>query len=92
MAKNALAEIKTLLDGYVGQRIRLKANGGRKKTVEHVGILEETYPLVFIVKLDETARPVRRVSYSYADIFTEAVELTVLDEKGPQKITVSPAP
>ncbi|MBE3597130.1 MAG: Veg family protein [Hydrogenibacillus sp.] len=90
MAKNALADIKSLLEGYVGRRIRLKANGGRKKTVEHVGILEETYPLVFIVKLDEETRPLRRVSYSYADVLTETVELTVIEADGHKRITYDP--
>jgi len=86
MGKNALTEIKHLLEGYVGQRIRLKANGGRRKTIERSGVLEETYPSVFIVKLDEK-ESFRRVSYSYADILTETVELTVLTGNEPIRIT-----
>ncbi len=80
MGKNALSEIKRTLDGYIGQRIRLKANSGRRKTIERTGILEETYPSVFIVKLDEDQHAFKRVSYSYADILTETVELTVFQE------------
>ncbi|MDQ0418292.1 Uncharacterized protein Veg [Thermoactinomyces sp. DSM 45891] len=77
MGKNALSEIKLTLDSFIGERIRLKANSGRRKTIERTGILEETYPSVFIVKLDEDQHAFERVSYSYADILTESVELKV---------------
>ena len=84
MAKNALAEIKLQLDSYIGSRIRLKANNGRRKIIERTGILEETYPSVFIIKLDEEHHAFKRVSYSYADILTESVELTVFDSNNEQ--------
>jgi uncharacterized protein Veg len=90
MAKNALVEIKNQLENYVGHRIRLKANGGRRKTVERVGVLEETYPSVFIVKLDEQHHAFERVSYSYADILTETVELTIMNDQEQVKITYVP--
>jgi len=79
MTKNALSEIKRCLDAHVGRKIVLKANGGRRKTIERSGILEETYPSVFIVKLDQDQNSFKRVSYSYADILTESVEVTVCD-------------
>jgi uncharacterized protein Veg len=84
MGKNALFEIKCTLDGYIGQKIRLKANSGRRKTIERTGILEETYPSVFIVKLDEDQHAFKRVSYSYADILTESVELTIFNSENEQ--------
>lgn len=87
MARNALFDIKSKLENYVGQRIMLKANGGRRKTVERVGVLEETYPSVFIVKLDEQQHAFKRVSYSYADILTETVELTIVGDTESVKIT-----
>ncbi len=87
MARNALFDIKSKLENYVGQRIMLKANGGRRKTVERVGVLEETYPSVFIVKLDEQQHAFKRVSYSYADILTETVELTIMGDTESVKIT-----
>lgn len=77
MAKNALIDIKRSLDAHLGERILLKANGGRRKTVERTGVLEQTYPSVFIVRLDEERHSFERVSYSYADILTESVMLTV---------------
>ncbi|GAB7387224.1 Veg family protein [Bacillaceae bacterium] len=88
MAKNALAEIKRSLDAHIGEKIMLRANGGRRKMIERTGVLEETYPSVFIVKLDESKHAFERVSYSYADILTETVELIVCRDKEKIKIAV----
>ena len=87
MANNSLNEIKRNLDTYVGEKIMLKANGGRRKTIERSGVLEETYPSVFIVKLDEEQHSFKRVSYSYADILTSSVELTICKDEGQVKIS-----
>ncbi|WP_059105317.1 biofilm formation stimulator Veg [Shouchella shacheensis] len=81
MAKS-LIDIKRALDQNVGKQITIKANGGRRKTLERCGMIEETYPSVFIVKLDETQNAFERVSYSYADVLTETVELLLTGENG----------
>ncbi|GAB6992549.1 biofilm formation stimulator Veg [Paenibacillus pini] len=86
MAKNALLEIKRSLEAHVGQKISLRANGGRRKTVERTGVLEETYPSVFIVKLDQEQQTFKRVSYSYADILTESVEVMICDDNSQTRI------
>ncbi|MBD7986048.1 Veg family protein [Sporosarcina sp. Sa2YVA2] len=75
-----LADIKKSLDDHLGKRLHLRANGGRKKTIEREGVLRETYRAVFVVELDQDENAFERVSYSYADILTEAVEITVLDD------------
>ncbi len=77
ISKNALSEIKKSLESHIGQKITLRANGGRRKTIERTGVLEETYPSVFIVKLDQEQHAFKRVSYSYADILTSTVEVVV---------------
>ncbi|OXS73629.1 biofilm formation stimulator Veg [Domibacillus enclensis] len=74
-----LADIKKSLDSHLGKRLMLKANGGRRKTIERSGILTETYPAVFVVELDQDENSFERVSYSYADVLTETVELTFED-------------
>ncbi|ETP70596.1 Veg family protein [Planomicrobium chinense] len=74
-----LADIKKSLDLHIGKRLILKANGGRKKTVERAGILRETYHSVFVIELDQDEHSFERVSYSYADILTEAVEIVVYE-------------
>lgn len=80
-AKKALVEIKEDLDACVGKKFRLRANRGRKKFFERVGILESTYPHVFVIKLEGGQESSRRVSFSYTDVLTETVELTLCEEE-----------
>ncbi|CAH0347572.1 biofilm formation stimulator Veg [Bacillus sp. CECT 9360] len=76
-----LADIKKALDSNLGNRLLLKANGGRRKTIERFGTLSETYPSVFVIELDQDENAFERVSYSYADVLTETVELTFLNQQ-----------
>jgi uncharacterized protein Veg len=80
--KSILSDIKKDLETYVGEKIRLKANKGRKKIMEREGVLEGTYPNIFTVKFEESDSSERRVSYSYADLLTEAVELVICSNGG----------
>ncbi|TFD98337.1 biofilm formation stimulator Veg [Jeotgalibacillus salarius] len=83
-----LADIKKALDVNLGKRLLLKANGGRRKTIERSGVLTETYPSIFIVELDQDENAFERVSYSYTDVLTESVELTFIEE-GSEAVSVS---
>jgi len=86
-ARKVLADIKRDLEPFVGNKIKLRANRGRKKVVEKTGVLESTYPNIFVVRLDEK-QVERRVSFSYADILTDAVQLTVYKDEEDVKIVV----
>jgi len=79
--KSVLWEIKRDLESHIGAKIRLKANKGRRKVLEREGVLERTYPNIFIVKLEEQDSE-RRVSYSYTDLLTESVELVLCSDEG----------
>ena len=61
--------------------IVLKANKGRKQIVTKVGVLENVYPSVFVVKLDGTSDGNQRVSYSYSDLLTANVKLQICKNK-----------
>ena len=77
-----LVKIKSELADSIGQRVHLKAKLGRKQIFVRDGVIESTYPNVFTVKLeiqDDIPTSDRRVSYSYTDVLTKAVEL-VFDE------------
>jgi len=77
---DSLERIKKDVETCVGEKVRLKANKGRKKTFIKEGILESTYPCIFVVKFNTDQDSIRRVSYSYSDILTETVELTICSE------------
>lgn len=77
---SSLEDIRRNLEAHVGKKVHLKANRGRRKVIEAEGVLENTYPKVFVVRLDKKS-PVRRMSYTYADVLTETVELTIDDQQ-----------
>jgi len=87
MDKSSLFQIKRDIETCVGQKIQLKANKGRKKAFIKEGILENTYPSIFVVKFENDYEATRRVSYSYTDILTKAVEIVICKDN--RKIQVS---
>ncbi|WP_076690036.1 biofilm formation stimulator Veg [Staphylococcus haemolyticus] len=72
----SILDIKNSIDCHLGNRIVLKANVGRKKTIERCGVLKETYPSVFVVELDQDKHNFERVSYTYTDVLTENVQVS----------------
>ena len=78
--RSALVAIRRDTDCHIGERVKLKANSGRKKTVIKEGVLEKTYPSIFVVKIDVRSSSPRRVTYSYSDLLTETIEITLIDD------------
>jgi uncharacterized protein Veg len=68
-----LASIKRDLEGHVGEKVTLRANGGRKKILVNNGVLEGVYPSIFVVRLESDTQ--RTVTYSYSDVLTKTVQL-----------------
>ncbi|HEY9063115.1 MULTISPECIES: Veg family protein [Pseudobacteroides] len=85
--KGDLFQIKRDIETCIGEKVQLKANKGRKKTFIREGVLENTYSSIFIVKFENEYEATRRVSYSYTDILTKAVELVVCKDN--KRIQVS---
>lgn len=80
LEKNNLSKIREDVEDSIGKKVILKANKGRKRTTTREGVLEEAYPSLFVVKIANQFDSVRRVSYTYSDILTETVEVTICDE------------
>ncbi|MCT4661083.1 MAG: Veg family protein [Tissierellales bacterium] len=78
--------IRQNVQDHVGSRVKLKADKGRKKIVVNEGIIESAYPSVFTIVVEGAYEQSRRVSYSYSDILTSTVELTVCEECEQQEI------
>ncbi|HEY8552393.1 MAG TPA: Veg family protein [Thermaerobacter sp.] len=87
-SRDVLAEIRRDLENYVGKRVRIRANKGRRRIVEREGTLEKTYPNLFVVKLDEEYQN-RRLSYTYTDLLTAMVEVSVYNGKERKKLNYS---
>lgn len=73
-----IERIQTDLQGYVGAKMKLKANLGRSKIIETEGVLEEAHPKLFILTIDDGDN-LKRISYSYADLLTQTVELSGIE-------------
>lgn len=80
MPKNVLDEIKKEVHSFVGQEVLVKANRGRRKDMKKEGVLEKTHSNVFVVKIDDHDQT-RRLSYSYADLLTDNVELKTKEDQ-----------
>lgn len=77
-----LDNIRHTLEKYVGKKILLEANKGRKKIITKQGVLETLYPSVFVIRVGhgENTGGYRRVAYSYSDLLTETVKIKVFKE------------
>lgn len=68
-----LATIKRDIESHVGDKVTLKANGGRKKILVNDGVIESVHPSIFVVRLENDNA--RTVTYSYSDVLTKTVLL-----------------
>ncbi len=72
--RTALEAIRETLDSHLGEKVTVRASEGRKKVFHREGVLERTYPSIFVVRFhDEESR---HMSWSYIDVLTDTVELT----------------
>lgn len=72
---NNVAEIQDALAGMVGDRVKVKANMGRTRVIERMGVIKGVHPAVFIIEVDERRGRKSRQSYQYVDVLTGTVEL-----------------
>ena len=67
------AYIRKDIENHVGEKVTLKANGGRKKILVNDGVIESVHPSIFVVRLENDNQ--RTVTYSYSDVLTKTVSL-----------------
>ncbi len=85
--RKTLTEIKQHVQDHLGEKVILRTNKGRKKVKTKEGVLLETYPAVFVVRIDPGLESERKISYSYSDILTETVEVMLTENQ--ERIYVS---
>ncbi|MGM9973149.1 MAG: Veg family protein [Clostridiaceae bacterium] len=69
-----ITAIKKDIATHIGERVILKANGGRRKVYVNEGVLESVYPSIFVIRLDNDTQ--RTVTYSYSDVLTNTVQIS----------------
>jgi len=71
--------VRNDIQRIVGRRVKLETNKGRHKSVVNSGVVSNVYPGIFIVQLYEGQDPSRKLSFTYTDVLTNAVEVTLCD-------------
>ena len=69
-----LTEITEQIKSLKGENIKMNVNKGRKKIEKYTGVIENVYPSIFTVKLDN---PVAQdyLSFSYNEVLCGQVKL-----------------
>lgn len=74
--KKKVSKVQEALSQFVGSDVKLKANSGRRRSIERSGVLEGTYSNLFVVRVEEQSVE-RKMSFSYVDLLTGNVVLIV---------------
>lgn len=80
MRQADVIQVRKVLGNYVGQKVKVRANMGRHRYNVSEGIILETYPSIFTIKVQDDNMDNTRdkyVSYSYTDVLTKNVQLTL---------------
>lgn len=85
--RETLLEIRKYVEDCLGQKVQLKTNKGKRKVKIREGIIDDVFPSVFTVRIDEGLNTGQTLSFSYSDILTETVEITLCRNEA--KIEVS---
>ena len=86
---DSVTRIRKDLEECIGKTVILRANKGRKRIVVREGILESAYPNLFVVKIANEYDSIRRVSYTYSDVLTSTVEVTICEDEKEEKAKIS---
>lgn len=70
-------KIKTRVESCVGRKVKVISGRGRRHRRAQSGVIEQTYPSIFVIKLDDGSKK-ERISVSYADVLTKTVQLMFL--------------
>jgi len=78
---NDLCMMRQFIERCIGERVQLFANKGRRKAVIKEGVIENSYPNIFTIRIENEFDSIRTLSFSYTDLLTKVVELVVCKEE-----------
>ena len=79
--------LKKQIQDNIGKKVVVKADKGRNKIITKTGIIEDVFPSLFTIKIVNEFDQERTVSYTYTDVLTGTVEVTVRTEQPQSKIS-----
>ncbi len=69
-----ISDVKRMVKDFSAQRVAVKVNLGRNKTMRFNGTLSGVYPALFTIKPDEKDF-LGKTAYSYSDVLCGTVKL-----------------
>lgn len=76
-----VSHVRNDIQRIIGSTVKLETNKGRHKSVISKGIISNVYPSIFTVTLSEGPNSSRSMSFSYTDVLTNTVEITLCEEQ-----------
>ena len=70
--KSNISEVRKNIEGCVGQKVLLRGSLGRNKSFEKEGTLMNTYPNIFVVKMEDTRKKCNIQLYRCFNTFSRA--------------------
>ncbi len=77
--KSDVFHVRMDIQKIIGSKVKLETNKGRHKSVVSKGVVSNVYPSIFTILLGDGAEPTRKMSFSYTDVLTNTVEITLCD-------------
>ena len=77
--RNDVFHVRNDIQQIIGSKVRLETNKGRHKSVIIKGVVANVYPSIFTVQMNEGSDPSRKLSFSYTDVLTNTVEITLCE-------------
>jgi len=68
---------KQCVKGCVGEKVLMYVNKGRRKAIVREGVIENSYPSIFTIRIENEFDSSRRLSFSYTDLLTKAVDIVL---------------
>jgi len=76
-----VSHVKNDIQRNIGSVVQLETNKGRHKSVINKGVISNVYPSIFTIQLIEASGVSRNMSFSYTDVLTNTVEITLCEEQ-----------
>lgn len=74
-------QVRRAVNNHIGSKVKIMANKGRHKIDVTEGIIMETYPSIFLVKvINDLEDSSQTVSFSYTDVLTKDVQMMLCNE------------
>ena len=77
--RSDVMHVRKDIQKFIGSKVQLETNKGRHKSIVNRGIITNVYPSIFTIQLDEGPDPTRKLSFSYTDVLTNSVEITLCE-------------